>query len=155
MLTISPFNPLKRSVGMQTICSTGSRSPMINEIGNFPIGASMGLTTLPKSLMFIVTAFSKTSVNLILNETGATIIDWVDSSAGDRKADAYRTYLLYSQYSMELANLYLRIYCEKSGLFQDDIFAWESIIAGARLSENVASEKANRLLEIVARYCRE
>jgi thiamine kinase-like enzyme len=90
--------------------------------------------------------------NLILNETGVTIIDWVDSSTGDRKADIYRTYLLYSQYSMELANLYLRIYCEKSGLFQEDIFAWESIIAGARLSENVASEKANRLLEIVARY---
>ena len=93
--------------------------------------------------------------NLILNDMGVTIIDWVDSSAGDRKADVYRTYLLYSQYSMELANLYLRIYCEKSGLLQEDIFAWEAIIAGARLSENITPEKANRLLEIVTQYCPE
>ncbi|MDR0293325.1 MAG: aminoglycoside phosphotransferase family protein [Oscillospiraceae bacterium] len=91
--------------------------------------------------------------NLIMNQTGVTVIDWVDASAGDIKADVYRTYLLYSQNSMELANLYLRIYCEKSGLFQDDIFAWEPIIAGAKLSENVTSEKAGRLLEIVGRYC--
>ena len=90
--------------------------------------------------------------NLIISEAGVTIIDWVDSSAGDIKADTYRTYLLYAQYSMELANTYLRLYCEKSGLSQDDIFTWEPIIAGARLSENVASEKADRLLEIVSRY---
>jgi len=60
--------------------------------------------------------------NLIISEAGVTIIDWVDSSAGDIKADTYRTYLLYAQYSMELANTYLRLYCEKSGLSQDDIF---------------------------------
>ena len=90
--------------------------------------------------------------NLILSETGVTIIDWVDSSAGDIRADVYRTYLLYAQYSMELANSYLRLYGEKSGLSQDDILTWEPIIAGARLSENVASEKADRLLEIVNRY---
>jgi tRNA A-37 threonylcarbamoyl transferase component Bud32 len=92
-------------------------------------------------------------LNLISNESGVKIIDWVDSSAGDVKADVYRTYLLYSQHSMELANLYLSIYCEKSGLYQDDIFAWEPIIAGARLSENLMPEKADRLLEIVRRYC--
>jgi len=93
--------------------------------------------------------------NLILNknEIDVTIIDWADSSAGDSKADAYRTYLLYSQYSMELANLYIRLYCDKSGMLQDEIFAWEPIVAGARLSENIASEEANRLLEIVARCC--
>ncbi|MDR2599534.1 MAG: aminoglycoside phosphotransferase family protein [Oscillospiraceae bacterium] len=81
--------------------------------------------------------------NLILSETGVFIIDWVDSCAGDIKADVYRSYLLYSQYSTELANLYLRLYCERSGLSQKDVFKWEPIIAGARLSENVASEKAS------------
>jgi len=91
--------------------------------------------------------------NLILTETGVMVIDWVDSSAGDTKADAYRSYLLYSQYSTELADLYIRLYCEKSGLSQDDIFAWEPIVAGARLAENVASENAGRLLEIVKRHC--
>jgi aminoglycoside phosphotransferase (APT) family kinase protein len=91
-------------------------------------------------------------LNLIINETGTTIIDWVDSSAGDRKADVYRTYLLYSQNSIELADMYINIYCEKSGISQNDIFEWEAIIAGARLSENVAAENEKRLLEIVSRY---
>jgi len=90
-------------------------------------------------------------LNLILNDTGVTIIDWIDSSAGDIKADVCRSYLLYSQYSTDMADLYIRLYCEKSGISQADIFAWLPIIAGARLNENVASENENRLLEIVNR----
>ena len=90
--------------------------------------------------------------NLMLSETGVTIIDWVDASAGDIKADVCRSYLLYSQYSDGLASLYLSLYCEKSGLSQNDVFVWEPIIAGARLSENVVSEKANRLRDIVVKY---
>jgi tRNA A-37 threonylcarbamoyl transferase component Bud32 len=87
--------------------------------------------------------------NLILSENNVTIIDWVDSSAGDRRADVYRTYLLYSQVSKELADIYIRLYCEKSGLSKDEIFQWAPIIAGARLSERVSSEDPKRLLEIV------
>ena len=91
--------------------------------------------------------------NLILNGDQVTIIDWVDASAGDVRADAYRTYLLYSQVSMELANLYLHLYCDKSGISKNEIFIWAPIIAGARLSENVPSENASRLVEIVNQYC--
>ena len=91
--------------------------------------------------------------NLILEDNDITIIDWVDASAGDIRADAYRSYLLYSQFSMDLADLYLRLYCEKSGISQSDIFIWASIIAGARLSENVSDKKANFLVDIVKQYC--
>ena len=90
--------------------------------------------------------------NLMQTEACVTIIDWVDASAGDVKADVCRSYLLYSQYSMDLASLYLRVYCEKTSLSQNDVLVWEPIIAGARLSENVASEKTSRLLDIVAKY---
>jgi aminoglycoside phosphotransferase (APT) family kinase protein len=91
--------------------------------------------------------------NLIIKENQFTIIDWVDASAGDVRADVYRTYLLYSHFSMDLANLYLQLYCDKSGISQNEIFIWAPIIAGARLSENVPSEKASRLIEIVGQYC--
>ena len=37
--------------------------------------------------------------NLIKADNNLTIIDWVDSSAGDIRADVYRTYLLYLQFS--------------------------------------------------------
>jgi tRNA A-37 threonylcarbamoyl transferase component Bud32 len=36
--------------------------------------------------------------NLIMSDNKVTIIDWVDSSSGDIRADVYRTYLLYSQF---------------------------------------------------------
>ncbi|MBK3497033.1 aminoglycoside phosphotransferase family protein [Viridibacillus sp. YIM B01967] len=91
--------------------------------------------------------------NLIMSDNKVTIIDWVDSSAGDIRADIYRTYLLYSQFSAELADLYLRLYCEKSGLSECDVFQWAPIIAGARLAENVSSEKTERLMEIINHYC--
>ncbi|MFE6169462.1 phosphotransferase family protein [Viridibacillus arvi] len=91
--------------------------------------------------------------NLIMSDNKVTIIDWVDASAGDIRADIYRTFLLYSQFSSELADMYLRLYCDKSGLSKDSIFQWAPIIAGARLSENVSSEKTERLLEILNHYC--
>jgi aminoglycoside phosphotransferase (APT) family kinase protein len=91
--------------------------------------------------------------NLILSDSKVTIIDWVDSSAGDIRADIYRTYLLYSQYSVELADMYLHLYCERSGLSKHEIFQWAPIIAGARLSECVLSEDTERLMEIVNQYC--
>jgi aminoglycoside phosphotransferase (APT) family kinase protein len=91
--------------------------------------------------------------NLIKTDKQVVVIDWVDSSAGDIRADIYRTYLLYSHFSPELADLYLRLYCEKSGLLRSDIFQWAPIIAGARLSENVSSENSDRLMKIVHQYC--
>lgn len=92
--------------------------------------------------------------NLIMSDNNqVTIIDWVDSSAGDLRADVYRTYLLYEQFSIELADMYLRLYCQKSGLSKDDIFQWAPIIAGAKLSENVSSEKNERLIKIVNDFC--
>lgn len=91
--------------------------------------------------------------NLILSDHNVTIIDWVDSSAGDIRADVYRTYLLYSHFSVELADLYMRHYCEKSGLTKAEMYQWAPIIAAARLSESVSAEKPERLLEIVDQYC--
>ncbi|MBM7619959.1 tRNA A-37 threonylcarbamoyl transferase component Bud32 [Bacillus tianshenii] len=86
--------------------------------------------------------------NLIQTDDGITIIDWVDASSGDIRADVYRSYLLYSQVSTELAELYVEIYCEKSGLGKEEIFSWAPIVAAARLAENVATEDEGRLLAI-------
>lgn len=86
--------------------------------------------------------------NLIKSGEKVTIIDWVDASAGDFRADVYRTYLLYSQRSIRLAEMYLHLYCQKSGLSKKEIFEWAPIIAAARLSEWVSSERIDRLLDI-------
>ncbi len=90
--------------------------------------------------------------NLIKAENSVVVIDWVDSSSGDIRADVYRTYLLYSQFSSELAEMYMRIYCKKSGLLRSEILQWAPIIAGARLSETVSTENSERLMSIINTY---
>ncbi|KGX92393.1 aminoglycoside phosphotransferase [Pontibacillus halophilus JSM 076056 = DSM 19796] len=90
--------------------------------------------------------------NLLMSDKGVATIDWVDGSVGNPCADVYRTYLLYSQLSMSIADMYLQLYCKKSGLSRIDILEWAPIIAAARLSENVSSESSNRLLNIVKDY---
>ena len=93
-------------------------------------------------------------LNMIINsENNIIVIDWVDASAGDIRADACRSYLLYLLHAPELADLYLRLYCEKSGISQEDIFIWKPIMAGAILSENSAINKAGYLLEMVSQFC--
>ncbi|QAS51501.1 aminoglycoside phosphotransferase family protein [Halobacillus litoralis] len=90
--------------------------------------------------------------NLIKSDDKVAIIDWGDASAGDLRADIYRTYLLYSQLSMDLADMYLHLYCKKSGLSKGEILKWAPIIAAARLSECVTTERPERLLDIVNDY---
>ncbi|WP_424475493.1 aminoglycoside phosphotransferase family protein [Oceanobacillus kimchii] len=77
------------------------------------------------------------------------IIDWVDASAGDIRADVYRTYLLLSGSNQELADLYVNQYCSTSEITQDEVFQWGPIIAGARLFEVVPSENKQRLINVV------
>ncbi|MFA9559482.1 aminoglycoside phosphotransferase family protein [Evansella sp. AB-rgal1] len=92
--------------------------------------------------------------NLIKTDNNkVVVIDWVDASAGDIYADVYRTYLLYSQVSSELADMYLRLYCEKSGILKSEVFQWAPVIAGARLSESVSTENSERLMKIINHYC--
>src|SRR5699024_1155675 len=45
--------------------------------------------------------------NLLQTNEGIYIIDWIDATSGDIRADVYRTYLLYSQHDPELADCYL------------------------------------------------
>ncbi|MCO7125376.1 aminoglycoside phosphotransferase family protein [Sporolactobacillus shoreicorticis] len=87
--------------------------------------------------------------NIIVGDHKNRVIDWVDASSGDMRADVYRTYLLCCQFSTELAEMYVHFYCEQSGWSECDIFQWAPIIAAARLSEIVSSEKSGRLIDII------
>jgi aminoglycoside phosphotransferase (APT) family kinase protein len=91
--------------------------------------------------------------NLIKKDNEVVIIDWVDASSGDPRADVCRTYFLYSQVSQDIAETYLKLYCDRSGCSRSEVLEWAPIIAGARLSENVSSENEDRLIEIVKTGC--
>jgi len=87
--------------------------------------------------------------NLISSDNQIYIIDWVDASLGDIRADVYRTYLLYKTESDELAEQYLTLYSKKSGISIAEILIWEEIVSAARLSENISVEERNRLLKLL------
>lgn len=87
--------------------------------------------------------------NLILSGKNVNTIDWVDANSGDIRADVFRTYLLYAQSYIELAEMYLHIYCSRTGLSRDEVFQWAPIIIAARFSEKVSPQNEvylNRLL---------
>ncbi|MCE4047930.1 phosphotransferase family protein [Bacillus sp. Au-Bac7] len=91
--------------------------------------------------------------NLIATDKEVYIIDWVDASAGDRLADICRTYLLFLSFSIELAELYIDMYCKHTTILKGEILEWLPIIAGARLYENVSAEENKLLMKMVNEYC--
>lgn len=80
------------------------------------------------------------------------VIDWVDASSGDIRADVFRTYLLYSQSSVELAEMYLHIYCSRTGISRDEVFQWAPIIIAARFSEKVSPQNEVYLRRLLNQY---
>ncbi|RKF52327.1 aminoglycoside phosphotransferase [Bacillus wiedmannii] len=90
--------------------------------------------------------------NLILSEKNVNIIDWVDACSGDIRADVFRTYLLYAQSYIELAEMYLQIYCSNTDLTRDEIFQWAPIIIAARFSEKVSPQNEVYLNRLLTQY---
>ncbi|MBG9839339.1 MULTISPECIES: aminoglycoside phosphotransferase family protein [Bacillus cereus group] len=90
--------------------------------------------------------------NLILSEKNVSIIDWVDACSGDIRADVFRTYLLYAQSHIELAEMYLQIYCRNTDLTREEIFQWALIITAARFSEKVSPQNEVDLNKLLNQY---
>lgn len=65
----------------------------------------------------------------------------MDSTYGCADGDACRTYMIYSLYAPQLAELYLTLYCKYSLKEKNDILKWLPVVSAARLSENIANEK--------------
>jgi len=89
--------------------------------------------------------------NLIQTSQQIVIIYWVDATVGDIHADVFRTYLLYSQVSTDLAEMYLNLYCEKIEMLKADVLKWAPILAAARLSESVSTDNTEQLMKTINR----
>lgn len=70
------------------------------------------------------------------------IIDWSHATQGNASADVARTYLLFHlQGKKELANKYLRLFCEKSDTARQYVEKWLPIVAA---SQSVKGKKEER-----------
>lgn len=72
--------------------------------------------------------------NVIIREDGTPfIIDWSHATQGNASADVARTYLLFwLNQESEIANQYLDLYCQKSGVAKKYIQSWLPIVAASQ-----------------------
>jgi aminoglycoside phosphotransferase (APT) family kinase protein len=78
----------------------------------------------------------------------ATVVDWVDASAGDPAADVCRSYVLMHPSVPDVASAYVDAYAAATGIDRAAILGWLPFVAAARLAEDVPNE-ADALMAMV------
>lgn len=81
--------------------------------------------------------------NIIINDKGEYfIIDWSHATQGNASADVARTYLLFSiQGKTDVAEKYLDLFAEMSGIPKTHIQRWIPIVAAAQMSKGKEEEQ--------------
>jgi aminoglycoside phosphotransferase (APT) family kinase protein len=69
-----------------------------------------------------------------------SVIDWMAASRGTPAADVCRSYVLIRSIAPDLASSYVDTYVQVAGERLEDIFKWLSVVAAARLAEDVPDE---------------
>ena len=92
--------------------------------------------------------------NVILQPDGGyRVIDWSHATQGNASADAARTYLRFKlaardeQFTQTLGNLdelaeqYLRLFCQKSDTARQYVERWMAIVAASQLGKGIETER--------------
>lgn len=80
--------------------------------------------------------------NIIVGDDGNLhVIDWVHASQGNASADVARTYLLLSLKDKKKAQMYMDLFCEKTGTEKRYVEGWLPIVAAAQLVYKRPEEK--------------
>lgn len=82
-----------------------------------------------------------TPQNIVINDDGTYVLDWVAARQGNASADVAMTYLKLNIERPEAAEKYLDTFCEKSGTAKKYVQSWLPIVAAARLTMNIPEEK--------------
>ncbi len=82
--------------------------------------------------------------NIIVDKAGNfSIIDWAHVTQGNASADVARTYLLFCMDgNQELAEKYLKRFCEKSEIPKENIQRWIPIVAATQMTKGIEEEQA-------------
>ena len=85
---------------------------------------------------------SYTLSNVIVDPMGRLhVVDWSHASLGNASGDVALTFIQLSMFDVELADLYMRKYCEKSGTARSYIESWIPIAAAQELTNPSAVNK--------------
>ncbi|MBQ7668500.1 MAG: phosphotransferase [Clostridia bacterium] len=90
--------------------------------------------------------------NIIVTNSGEHyIIDWAHVTQGNASADSARTFLIFSLHGREeIADKYLTLFSEKSGIPKTHIQRWIPIVAATQLlKEDENHEMLNKWIDVV------
>jgi uncharacterized protein (TIGR02172 family) len=106
--------------------------------------------------------------NVLVNEQGSVVIDWIDASKGHPMGDVARTWVLARFSGLNESNplqrwltgwmrerfisLYLSTYFSLAPGDQTQLVSWAPVIAAARLEEGVTDEEAALLAFVRSRF---
>lgn len=81
--------------------------------------------------------------NVIIKENGEVyVIDWSHVTQGNASADVARTFLLFSiEGKSELAEKYINLFSEKSGITKANIQRWIPIVAATQMTKGKEEEQ--------------
>ncbi len=79
--------------------------------------------------------------NIIINDSGAYILDWSHATQGNASADVATTYLKMSLNYPDLADSYLKLFCKKSNTALPYVQKWLPIIAAGQYNTATEEEK--------------
>ncbi len=97
------------------------------------------LESMPKHIKLCHSNF--TPNNIIINDKGYYIVDWVAARQGNASADVGKTYLMLCLDFPEAAEKYLDVFCLKSGTKKKYVQDWLPIVAAAQLTLKNPAEK--------------
>ena len=80
---------------------------------------------------------------IVTNDGKLYLLDWVHATQGNASADAARTYLLFCLDTPELADPYLELFCQKSGIARRYVESWLPLVTAAQLSKQHPEETEN------------
>ena len=79
------------------------------------------------------------------------VLDWNHATQGNASADVARTYLLFCLKDQATADMYLDLFCQKTGTDKKYVQTWLPIVAAAQLSKKRPEEA--ELLNRWAQVC--
>lgn len=99
------------------------------------------LDSMPKHKKVLHGDFNPT--NVVLGRDGKYyILDWAHATQGNASADAAITYLMFVLQDQKLADVYLRMFCDKSDTAKQYVQRWLPIVAASRMTRGIPEEKA-------------
>lgn len=111
---------------------------MIDDVKKFEL--LQRLESMPKHIKLCHGEFSPE--NIIVNDKGVFVIDWLKAKQGNASADVAKTYLNFClAHHTEYAEKFLKLYCAKTNTAIKYVQDWLPIVAAAQLKYKKPEER--------------